>query len=96
MNYSCEEEYMAAMSAQAEAEAEAYYEQGMAYQEHLENLIEAKKFDIFAAYVALDWLHSKEFSDSGLTAIEFIQGKLLTMLKPQEPQQTNTNNTLCF
>jgi hypothetical protein len=102
MNYSCEGEYMAAMNAQAEAEA--YYEQEMAYQEYLESLIEAKKFDIFAAYVALDWLESKEFADSGLTAIEFIQNKLKTMLKPkeqpkstqQEPQQPKINNSLPF
>ncbi len=101
MSYSCEGEYMAAMNAQAEAEA--YYEQEMAYQEYLESLIEAKKFDIFAAYVALDWLHSKEFADSGLTAIEFIQNKLKTMLKPkeqpkptQQDSQPNSNSILPF
>lgn len=100
MVYSCEGEYMAAQNAAAQAECE--YEQEMAYQEHLENLINDKKHDVFAAYVALDWLHSKEFADSGLTAIEFIQCKLNDMLKPKEPKVNNiveepqSNNTLPF
>lgn len=30
------------------------------------------KFALFAAYVAINWLESKEFSDSGLSPIEFL------------------------
>ena len=52
------------------AEAEAQHEQD--YQDHLDKLLENGEAALFAAYVALDWLHSKEFSDSGLSALDFI------------------------
>ncbi len=54
----------------ASAEAEAQQEQE--YQDYLGKLLESGETALFAAYVALDWLHSKEFSESGLSAVEFI------------------------
>ena len=70
-------EYEAAASA-AEAEAQQEYE----YQEYLGKLLENGETALFAAYVALDWLHSKEFDESGLSAIEFITKKKECHQKP--------------
>jgi hypothetical protein len=63
----------------AAAEAEAQHEQE--YQDYLGSLLEKGESALFASYVALDWLHSKEFSDSGLSAVEFIEKKKETLLK---------------
>ena len=52
----------------AETEAQQEHE----WQAFLRKLIENGENDLFAAYVAIDWLHSKEFVDSGLSAVEFI------------------------
>jgi len=57
----------------AAAEAEALQE--LKYQEYLENLLRAGEGGLYAAHVALDWLHSREFAESGLSAIEFITKK---------------------
>lgn len=52
--------------------AAAEAEQEQEYQNYLDKLLEKGETALFAAYVALDWLHSKEFADSGLSAVEFI------------------------
>ena len=62
--------YYEAQGYAAAAEAEA--EQEQEYQNYLDKLLEKGETALFAAYVALDWLHSKEFADSGLSAVEFI------------------------
>lgn len=60
-----------AYAAAAEAEAQQEHE----YQDYLEKLLEKGETALFAAHIALDWLHSKEFIESGLSAIEFITKK---------------------
>lgn len=62
--------YYEAQGYAAAAEAEA--EQEQEYQNYLDKLLEKGETALFAAYVALDWLHSKEFANSGLSAVEFI------------------------
>lgn len=62
--------YYEAQGYAAAAEAEAQQEQE--YQDYLGKLLEKGETALFTAYVALDWLHSKEFADSGLSAVEFI------------------------
>ena len=62
--------YYEAQGYAAAAEAEA--EQEQEYQNYLDKLLEKGETALFAAYVALDWLNSKEFADSGLSAVEFI------------------------
>ena len=62
--------YYEAEAYAAAAEAEAQQEQE--YQDYLCKLLEKGETALFAAYVALYWLHSKEFADSGLSAVEFI------------------------
>ena len=62
--------YYEAQSYAAAAEAEAQQEQE--YQDYLGKLLDKGETALFAAYVALDWLHSKEFADSGLSAVDFI------------------------
>jgi len=65
---------------------DAYYEaQGQAaadeaqheleYQSYLESLLNSGQTALFAAHVALDWLNSKEFADSGMDAKHFIEYK---------------------
>ena len=66
--------YYEAQAYAAAAEAEAQQEQE--YQDYLDKLLEKGETDLFAAYVALDWLHSKEFTDSGLSAVEFFTNKI--------------------
>lgn len=63
--------YYEAQSYAAVAEAEAQQEQE--YQDYLGKLLDKGENALFAAYVAIDWLTSKEFVDSGLSAIEFLQ-----------------------
>jgi hypothetical protein len=65
--------YYEAQAHAAAAEAEAQQEQE--YQDYLGKLLEKGETTLFAAYVALDWLYSKEFAESGLSAIEFITKK---------------------
>jgi hypothetical protein len=65
--------YYEAQAHAAAAEAEAQQEQE--YQDYLGKLLEKGETALFATYVALDWLHSKEFAESGLSAIEFITKK---------------------
>jgi len=55
---------------QQQPKQEAQQEQE--YQDYLGKLLEKGETALFSAYVALDWLHSKEFSESGLSAVEFI------------------------
>lgn len=62
--------YYEAQGYAAAAEAEAQQEQE--YQDYLGKLLDKGENALFAAYVALDWLKSKEFADSGLSAVEFI------------------------
>ena len=62
--------YYEAQGYAAAAEAEAQQEQE--YQNYLGKLLEKGETALFAAYLALDWLHSKEFVESGLSAVEFI------------------------
>ena len=63
--------YYEAQCHAAAAEAEAQQEQD--YQDYLDKLLKEGKTALFASYIALDWLRSKEFSDSCLTAIQFIE-----------------------
>lgn len=75
--YNNEAEYNEAMAAQAYYEAEqasyaAEAEAQQEYQDYLGKLLQKGETALFAAYVALDWLHSKEFVESGLSAVEFI------------------------
>lgn len=63
-----ESEWHSSIEAQ---QAQEYQE----YQDYLFKLLEQGKTALFAAYVALDWLHSREFSESGLSAVEFIKSK---------------------
>ena len=67
--------------------AAAEAEQEIAYQNYLGELLEKGETALFAANVALDWLHSKEFAESGLSAIEFIT-------KKKEKFQNKTNRKL--
>lgn len=67
--YEGEYEYHAAMAAQAEAEAQEM----QAYEDYLTELLEAKRYPLFAAHVAEDWLTSREFVNSGKSALEFIR-----------------------
>lgn len=55
------------------AETEAREQQE--YNDYLITLLEKGETALFAAFVALDWLRSKEFIDSGLSAVEFIEKK---------------------
>lgn len=57
-------------NAAAEAEQEAEY------QYYLDGLLKDGKTALFAAHIALDWMQSKEFSESGLTAVEFLVEKI--------------------
>ena len=91
--YSCEGEYLAAMSAQGEAEAEM--EQYRQYQEYLDNLIEAKQFDLYGVEYCLDLLMSKDFGKSGLTPQQYLSKKKEQLLKPKEPV-TSESQTLDF
>ena len=76
--------YYEAQGYAAAAEAEAQQEQE--YQDYLGKLLEKGETALFAAYVALDWLHSKEFSESGLSAVEFFTKK-----KDEFQNKTNEN-----
>lgn len=66
-----DEYYYEAELSNAMAEAEAIEHE--AYQQYLGNLLANGETALFAAYVALDWLTSREFAESGLSEIEFIQ-----------------------
>jgi hypothetical protein len=57
----------------AAAEAQAREEQE--YQDYLGKLLEKGETALFAAHVSIDWLQSKEFTESGLSAVEFIKKK---------------------
>jgi hypothetical protein len=52
------------------AESEAMQEQE--YQDYLGGLLEKGETALFAVHIALDWLNSKEFNESGLTPIEYL------------------------
>jgi hypothetical protein len=67
--YEGEYEYQSAMAAQAEAEAQEM----QAYEDYLTDLLETKRYPLFAAHVAEDWLTSSEFAKSGKSALEFIR-----------------------
>lgn len=86
--YSCEGEYLAAISAQAEAEAQyEYYRQ---YQEYLDSLIEAKQYELFSIEYCLDLLMSKEFAESGLTASQYLSQKKEKLFNiKKQPEQEN-------
>jgi len=58
-----------AYAAQAEAEREADFDA------FLTQLLQEGKTALFAAYVAIDWLKSKEFTNSGLSPIAFLEAK---------------------
>jgi hypothetical protein len=62
--------YYEAQGYASAAEAEAQQEQE--YQDYLGKLLEKGETALFVAYIALDWLQSKEFADSDLSAVEFI------------------------
>lgn len=68
MNYSCEAGYNDAMGAQAEAEMQASGEQD--YQEYLAALIDRKQYELFGVEICLEYLNSKSFKKSGLSAAE--------------------------
>lgn len=75
-----EAEYNDAMASQAyyEAEqasyaAEAEAQQEAEYENYLNKLLERGENALFAAHVAEDWLMSKEFAESNLTALEYIR-----------------------
>jgi hypothetical protein len=68
-NAQAEYEYNASMAAQAEAEAQEM----QAYEDYLTDLLETKRYTLFAAHVAEDWLTSSEFVNSGKSALEFIR-----------------------
>lgn len=91
--YSCEGEYLAAMSAQAEAEAEM--EQYRQYQEYLDNLIEAKQFELFSIEYCLDLLMSRDFKKSGLTPQQYLSKKKEQLQLPKEPVKSESQ-TLDF
>ncbi len=54
------------------ARAEAEAQQQQEYNDYLGMLLQKGETALFAAEVALDWLRSKEFADSGLSAVQFI------------------------
>ena len=85
MHNDCYDGYYEAEGYAAAAEAEA--QQELEYQDYLGKLLEKGETALFAANVALDWLHSKEFAESGLSAIEFIA-------KKKEKFQNKTNENL--
>ena len=68
-NAQAEYEYHASMAAQAEAEAQEM----QAYEDYLTELLEAKRYSLFAAHIAEDWLTSSEFAKGGKSALEFIR-----------------------
>lgn len=63
----------------AAAESEAKEEQ--AYQDFLSGLLDTKQYPLFAAYVSLDWLKSKEFANGEFSATEFIERKIKILEK---------------
>lgn len=63
--------YYEAEANAAAAEAEAQQEED--YQNYLKKLLEHNENALFAAHVAEDWLMSKEFAESNLTALEYIK-----------------------
>jgi hypothetical protein len=65
--------YYEAQGYAAAAEAEA--QEQLEYQDYLGKLLEKGETALFAAYVALDWLRSKEFAESGLSPIQYIEKK---------------------
>jgi hypothetical protein len=56
-------------------QAQAEYEAQMAYYEYLDNLIEAKEYQLHAVEIALDMLNSKEFANSGMSAKDWLDAK---------------------
>jgi hypothetical protein len=85
MNYECEADYNAAMSAQAESEAQYNMEQERQYIEYLDALIENKQYQVFGIEICLDLLNSMEYEKSGLTPQEFLSYKKDQLLHPKEP-----------
>ena len=69
-------------------------EQEIMYQEYLSDLIASGNTALFAANVVLDWLHSKEYKDSGLSAIAFIEkNKEYFMQKIKTDNESKTTTT---
>jgi len=88
--YSCQEEYDAAMSAQAEAEAQCGME--MEWENYLSDLLDKKKFDLFALEIACNHLHSKSFKDSGLQAVEYLTLLKTNLISPPKPEEKPVAN----
>lgn len=56
-------------------QAQAEYESQMAYYEYLDNLIEAKEYQLHAVEIALDMLNLKEFTNSGMSAKDWLDAE---------------------
>jgi len=82
--YSCQEEYDAAMSAQAEAEDE--YSAAIEFELYMCELLDKKQFDLFALEITCQHLHSKRFKDSGLSAVEYLTLLKTDLINPPKPE----------
>jgi hypothetical protein len=68
-----QEQYDYEMGCAGQAQAE--YEAQMAYYEYLDSLIADKKYQLHAIQVAIDILESKQFTDSGLSAKDYLDSE---------------------
>ena len=55
--------------------AQAEYEAQMAYYEYLDSLIADKQYQLHAVEIALDMLNSKQFTNSGLSAKDYLDAE---------------------
>ena len=79
------EQYEYEMNCAGQAQAE--YEQQMAYYEYLDGLIESKQYQLHAIETVIDMLNSKRFIESKMTDKDFlflVKSELLTKKSPSK------------
>lgn len=94
------EQYEYEMNCAGQAQAE--YEQQMAYYEYLDGLIESKQYQLHAIEIVIDMLNSKRFIESKMTDKDFlflVKSELLNKtitIKESEQQKVVVDNSLPF